>query len=83
MADRILVLDGAGGDDVFIAKLTSGGQPVWAMGHGDLANQRVSVIRTMPDGSFLVSGNFDSSITFETTHQSAGGSDIFVAVLAN
>ena len=75
-------LTSAGGNDLFVAKLDASGNWVWAKQAGGSGYEQGLKIKTLPDGSSLVTGYFQGSATFGTTSlTTAGGNDIFVAKL--
>ena len=66
--------------DVFVAKVNPSGAYVWATQAGGVSGDIGYGISTLPDGSAIVTGNFQGSATFGTTTlTSAGDSDVFVA----
>lgn len=76
-------LPGAGGHDVLVAKLTSGGQLVWAKRFGDAESQRGLDLDVDAAGDLLLAGSVSGSIDLgggELT--GAGGADLFVAKLS-
>jgi hypothetical protein len=83
-------LTSAGGDDIFIAKLTSGGAYEWAVQAGGAQDETgLGLVVDAVSGEVVVSGSFDSpSVTFGATQllNSGGGgfgnSDAFVAKLS-
>ena len=75
-------LTSAGGNDMFVAKVDASGNWVWAKKAGGTAYEQGLKIKTLPDGSSLVTGYFQGSATFGTTSlTTVGGNDIFVAKL--
>ncbi len=76
-----------GANDVFVAKLASGGAPLWAYGFGDPNNgQSVAELfdlTTDTSSNVLVTGEFSGSMDFGSVPPlvSMGGFDIFVAKL--
>lgn len=75
-----------GDADIYLAKLDSTGEVVWAKSHGGAGPDRASELRVDHDGSVVVSGFFSNTITFgDVANQlvSAGSRDIFVARLGN
>ena len=77
-------LTSAGGDDLFVAKLTSGGTYAWAVqagGSGDDVSRGLAVDSS---GNVFVTGGFQSTATFGTTTlTSAGISDVFLCKLTS
>ena len=76
-------LSNAGSGDIFVAKLDSNGNWIWAVGARSSYYDIGRSIATLTDGSFIVTGNYNyGSITFgSTTLSNAGSGDIFVAKL--
>ena len=73
-------LTSAGGMDLFVAKVDPSGSYVWATRAGGSAADNGHAISALPDGSSIVTGAFEGTITFgSTTLTSAGGADMFVA----
>ena len=73
-------LTSAGGADMFVAKVDPSGSYVWATRAGGSAADNGHAISALPDGSSIVTGAFEGTITFgSTTLTSAGGADMFVA----
>jgi hypothetical protein len=74
-------LTSAGGRDIFLAKYTSAGSPVWAKRFGGTSDDwgtSLSVDRR--DDSVVMTGNFNGSVDFGGgALTSAGGRDIFLA----
>jgi len=76
-------LTSAGGSDVFVAKLNSAGQVQWATRAGGSGADLGYSVAVDASGNVLVTGHFTSSAKFgNTTLNSAGGTDAFVAELA-
>lgn len=74
----------AGGDDIFVLKLDANGNTVWAKSFGGTGNDQGSDITVMSDGgAVFVAGLFENQITFETTHTSAGSTDLFLIGLSD
>ncbi|MGL5131637.1 MAG: SBBP repeat-containing protein, partial [Planktothrix sp.] len=73
-----------GGSDIFVAKLDTSGNPVWAKNLGGSKDDFTTGISTDSAGNVYLSGNFESQ-DFDpgtgTTLPLIGGSDIFVAKL--
>lgn len=68
-----------GGWDIFILKLNTFGEKLWAYSEGGLLNDIGYGLAVMPDGRCFVTGWFADAITFHdnTTLSSYGGSDIY------
>ncbi|MBI4701132.1 MAG: SBBP repeat-containing protein, partial [Deltaproteobacteria bacterium] len=75
-------LVGAGGRDIFVAKLDSTGKHVWSKRFGDSAYQHALSIATDGSDNVLVTGFFEGNIDFGGgLLTSAGADDVFVAKL--
>lgn len=87
----VIILSNAGGEDVSVAKYSSGGGLVWAKGIGGLGYERASKIAVSNDNSVYVAGEFSSSsvamgasyLNYSASYPSAGYScfNIFLAKL--
>ena len=78
-------LASAGGLDIFVAKLAADGSWLWAKSAGGTGADRAYDVRTLPDGSILVTGQFQGTATFGTLTPlvSGGQNDIFVAKMSS
>ncbi len=79
-------LSSAGSTDVFIAKLSSAGNFVWAVRMGGVNGEGAESITIDPSGNVLTTGNFSGTADFDpgagtTNLTSVGSSDIFVSKL--
>ena len=75
-------LTSAGNDDVFIAKLDSNGNYLWAKRGGSNSDDKGYAITSLSDNSSIVTGEFQGTATFgSTTLTSAGNNDVFIAKL--
>ena len=78
-------LTSAGSWDVFVAKLDSDGEYVWVTQAGGSSTDAARAVSTLSDGSSIVTGQFQGTVTFgSTTLTSTGGAydyDVFVAKL--
>jgi len=79
-------LTSAGGDDVFVSKLNSGGNFTWAAGMGGANNDIGYGIAVATDGTVHTAGSFEATADFDPgagtfNLTSAGGDDIFVSKL--
>jgi len=75
-------LSSAGGADIFVTRLSPGGQVAWARKAGGQGSDRGYGIATTADGSIVVTGSFAGTATFgATTLSSNGGEDVFVTRL--
>ena len=73
------VLESAGADDLFVAKLRAGGDLVWAHHYGGIDVDAVDAIAVSPQGDIVVAGVFRQTITLGgNVHKSTGGADIFL-----
>jgi hypothetical protein len=80
--DSQLVLIGAGGGDMFVAKLDKDGILLWARSFGDASSQSASSVTLDADGNVLVTGWFSGSIDFGMgPHGPSGAVDGVVAKL--
>jgi hypothetical protein len=81
---NLVELLSAGETDGFIARYLADGTFSWATGVGGVGEDAVGSIGAMPDGSLLVAGTFEETVTFgegasSIAVTSAGGIDAFVA----
>ncbi len=75
-------LSNIGNFDVFIAKLDTSGNFLWARQAGGIGNDYVFGIATDSSGNSFVSGLFNGTATYgSTTFTSSGETDIFIAKL--
>ncbi len=75
-------LTSSGGNDIFIAKLDSSGNWLWAKKAGGTSGDYVNGIAVDASGNSYVTGYFNTSATFgSATLASSGSYDIFVAKL--
>ena len=73
-------LTSAGSYDVFTAKMNADGTWAWATKAGGSGDEYGYGISALPDGSSIVTGNFQGTATFgSTTLTSAGTNDVFTA----
>jgi len=73
-------LTSAGGNDIFVAKLNSQGNVLWAKRAGGTADDVGTSITVGSDGACYVTGNFLGTASFDAfTLTSGGDADIFVA----
>ena len=74
-----------GFDDIFVARYNADGTLAWATNAGGTLDDIGTEVAVLPDGSSLLTGNFALSAVFgagepnETTLDSAGETDMFVA----
>ncbi|WP_375338635.1 SBBP repeat-containing protein [[Phormidium] sp. ETS-05] len=72
----------AGGNDIFITKLDTSGNYVWANRLGDTGNDSGTAITVDSSGNTYVTGTFTGTIVAgANTLTSAGGNDIFITKL--
>lgn len=72
----------AGGVDVFVAKLSSSGSPIWTKRFGDAAEERVLSVATDASDNIILTGYFQGTLDFgDGPLVSQGGKDIFVVKL--
>ncbi len=81
--DGMTVLNSAGGTDLFVTKLTAGGDHIWSKHFGDSDVDSAYDIALDKDGNILITGSFSGQLDFGgvTPLQSAGDIDIYVAKL--
>jgi sugar lactone lactonase YvrE/subtilisin-like proprotein convertase family protein len=76
------VLQSRGGQDAFVAKLSSAGTILWATDLGGYGTDRGMDVKTDPFGNAYVTGQFSGTASFGPySLTSKGGTDIFVAEL--
>jgi len=72
-------LNSAGGHDIFIAKINSEGEVLWAKSAGGSGEDNCYNICSDNSGNLIITGSFESSATFDTQIlTSAGQKDIFL-----
>ena len=74
-----------GGTDVFLVKLTTGGQKSWSRTFGGLGNDQPTGLTTNSVGDVAIGGFFEHTVTFNAQNgtdafTSAGGQDGFVTL---
>jgi len=57
-------LTSLGANDIFVAKLSAAGAPVWALRFGDSADQSARAVASDAQGNVLVTGRFLGSVNF-------------------
>ncbi|MFT4312410.1 MAG: hypothetical protein ACMXYF_04215 [Candidatus Woesearchaeota archaeon] len=73
-------LTSVGGTDVFVARIDSDGDWVWAMNIGGIGNDVGLGVSSLSDDSILVTGAFENTVLFGSQEFTAtGDNDIFVA----
>lgn len=76
------ILNGMGGADVFVTKLDSTGNWLWAEGAGGSGSDNGLAITIAQSGAVCLTGYFESTASFGNTNLSSqGGNDVFVAML--
>ena len=78
----------AGGGDVFVSKLDSSGNFVWAKSFGGTSGDSSSSIAVDSSGNIYTAGSFGGTVDFDpgagtTTLSSAGDADVFVLKLTS
>ncbi len=73
-----------GGNDVFVAKISSSGNWLWATKGGGEGTELPGELAVLSDGSAIITGGFQDSVLFgSTTLTSEGNSDAFVAKISS
>jgi hypothetical protein len=73
-------LTSAGGEDIFVAKLDSAQNLVWASQAGGPGDDRANALALDGTGNVMVAGSFNGTADFSGQNRtSGGGSDMFVA----
>ncbi len=80
-------LASAGGEDIFVAKLSAAGDYVWAKKIGSTSSDVASALAIASDGNIYMTGSFYGTVDFDpgagsVNLTSAGLNDIFVAKLS-
>lgn len=76
------ILTSAGGTDVYLAKLTSAGAPIFSKRFGNLSSQQGNAVAFDLDGNIYVAGSFQGTIDLGGgVLTSAGSDDVFLAKL--
>jgi len=76
------LLHSAGKRDAYVARFRADGALIWARRLGGKRQDEVEDLATLPDGSVLVAGSFESRLQFEdgvSGRASAGETDAFLA----
>ncbi|WP_167856442.1 T9SS type A sorting domain-containing protein [Hymenobacter metallicola] len=74
--------DGAGGDDLFVAKVSAAGVWQWANRAGSSGNELGTSVTLDTQGNVYVGGNFSNTCAFGSyTCTTLGGNDAFIAKL--
>ena len=75
-------LNGSGHTDIFVTKLDSNGNFLWATKAGGALNQAGRGVSTLSDGRAITTGYFNSTTVFGSSSlTSAGSADIFTAAI--
>jgi hypothetical protein len=72
----------SGNTDVFVAKLSAAGAPVWARGFGDPNDQTAWAVAADPGSRVLVGGTYTGTVNLPPTITTKGGYDGFWIDLA-
>ncbi len=73
-------LTSTGLSDAFTAKVNADGSYAWAIKAGGTGNDQANGVSALPDGSSIITGSFEGTVTFgTTTFTSTGLSDTFTA----
>jgi hypothetical protein len=76
----------AGGSDILVIKLDSGGNVLWSRRFGDSQDQSARAVAVDSAGNVLITGVFQGTLnlgeTWDAKHLSIGGDDVFVAKLS-
>ena len=70
-------LTSRGAYDAFVVRYDAQGTHVWSFRYGDANNDLGLEVKVTPEGQTILTGQFESSITFGT-HSLTGASDVFV-----
>jgi hypothetical protein len=74
-------LTSAGGEDIFLAKYSKDGRPLWSRRIGGAGNDRAYAVALDRSGNAVITGYFEGQVDFGAgSHTSAGGRDVFVAM---
>jgi hypothetical protein len=74
------VLSSVGSNDIFLAKFTPSGTPLWAKRFGDADSQISLDAATDAAGNVVIAGHFSGTVDFGSgVLTSAGGTDVFLA----
>ncbi|PKN71368.1 MAG: hypothetical protein CVU50_10375 [Candidatus Cloacimonetes bacterium HGW-Cloacimonetes-3] len=75
-------LTSCGGDDIFVAKLDTNGNYIWAKKAGGQSDERCQSVTTDSSGNCYITGWFDNTVTFGTISLTCSGAvDIYIAKL--
>jgi hypothetical protein len=78
------VLESAGADDIFVAKLSPDGERIWARAFGGRDVDAAHYVAAGPGGRIYVTGVFRDEVRFgQVTLTSEGDADIFVLALSS
>jgi hypothetical protein len=72
-------LTGAGGADLFAARIDPDGTWTWARRGGGTGGDHAAAVAALPDGSVVLTGWFEGTASFGTTTLTATGGDDLVA----
>ncbi len=77
-------LNNAGGLDIFVARFNPSGVHIWSDGFGGTTDQQAEAVAIDDNGNIALGGYFFSTLDFGGGNlTSAGGSDIFLALLGD
>jgi hypothetical protein len=72
-------LTNAGRDDIFVAKFSAAGAPLWAWGAGTTGDDRGHGVAVDRSGNVISTGTFGSTVQFgQTSLTAVGATDVFV-----
>jgi hypothetical protein len=72
-------LTNAGRDDIFVAKFSSTGAPLWAWGAGTTGDDRAHGVAVDRSGNVISTGIFGNTVQFgQTSLTAVGATDVFV-----
>jgi hypothetical protein len=72
-------LPSGGQSDVFVARLDTNGNKIWAAGFGNMGNQSLRALSVDGKGTVALAGFFDGSINFGSGALTAQGTDAWIA----
>ncbi|UFP93265.1 hypothetical protein [Gloeobacter morelensis] len=76
------VLTSAGGEDIFVARLTGGGDLVWVRGFGGRRDDEGTEVDFDIGGNVIIAGAYSGRFTFGSTRvRSQGGTDFLIGLL--
>jgi hypothetical protein len=73
-------LTSMGDQDIFVAKFSAEGTPIWSHRYGDAMSQSGSAVAVDSAGNVVLAGSFAGAVNFGSAElASAGGADVFLA----